>query len=118
MNTFKTVLLMAAITALFVLGGYALGGSAGMVIAVVLAAVMNIGTFWFSDKLVIKMTSAIPVARHEAPDLHQMVERLSERAHIPTPKLYLVPDPSPNAFATGRSPKHGVVAVNQGLLCS
>jgi heat shock protein HtpX len=77
---------------------------------------MNIGTFWFSDKLVIKMTKARPVSRSEAPELHEMVERMSARANIPVPALYVVDDPSPNAFATGRSPSHGVVAVNTGLL--
>lgn len=107
---------MAAITALFVLCGYALGGSSGIVIALVLAVVMNVGSYWFSDRLVIAMTGAQPVAYRQAPELYGMVERLSRRAEIPTPKLYVVPDPSPNAFATGRSPKHAAVAVNQGLL--
>lgn len=116
MNTLKVGLLLTALTALLVWLGNFLGGTAGMVIALVLAAVMNLGSFWFSDKLVLKMTRAQPVDRSQAPELHAMVERLSERAGIPVPALYVVPDPSPNAFATGRSPEKGVVAVNQGLL--
>ncbi|MBL8088183.1 MAG: zinc metalloprotease HtpX [Chthonomonas sp.] len=116
MNNLKVGILMAGITALFVLCGNALGGSAGIIIAVVLALVMNIGTYWFSDKLVLKMTRAIPIDPQQAPELHEMVQSLSRRAGIPTPRLYLVPDASPNAFATGRNPANGVVAVNQGLL--
>lgn len=87
-----------------------------MIIAVVLAAAMNLGSFWFSDKIVLAITKAQPVDESQAPRLYSMVARLSERANIPMPRLYVVPDPSPNAFATGRSPKNGVVAVNQGLL--
>lgn len=107
---------MVALTAFLVWIGQMVGGAAGATIALVLALAMNIGTYWFSDKLVIKMTRARPVSRSEAPELHEMVDRLSERAGIPVPALYVVDDPSPNAFATGRSPKHGVVAVNTGLL--
>ncbi len=116
MNTLKTGLLMAAITALFVIVGNTLGGTTGVVLAVALAAIMNIGAYWFSDKLVLRMTNAQPLSSGEAPELHAMVETLSQRAGIPTPRLYLVHDPSPNAFATGRNPANGVVAVNQGLL--
>ncbi|MBL8047690.1 MAG: zinc metalloprotease HtpX [Chthonomonas sp.] len=116
MNNFKVGILLAAITALFLTIGHLLGGQAGMVIALVLAVVMNMGTFWFSDKLVIKMTGAQPLTRDQIPELFDMTERLARRAEIPMPKLYLVPDPSPNAFATGRNPQNGVVAVNQGLL--
>lgn len=116
MNTLKTGLLMAALTALFIVCGHLLGGSIGVVIAVALALIMNIGAFWFSDKLVLKMTRAQPVTPEQAPDLYAMTARLAERADIPMPRLFIVPDPSPNAFATGRSPKHGVVAVNEGLL--
>lgn len=116
MSIFRVGLLLVGLTALMVWIGQMVGGSAGAVIAFGLALAMNIGTFWFSDKLVIKMTKARPVSRSEAPELHEMVERLSARAEIPVPALYVVDDPSPNAFATGRSPKHGVVAVNTGLL--
>lgn len=107
---------MVAITALFVFIGRLVGGEVGMVIALGLAVVMNIGSFWFSDKLVIKMTRAQPVTPAEAPELHAMVERLAKKAGIPKPAVYIVNDPSPNAFATGRSPSHAAVAVNTGLL--
>jgi heat shock protein HtpX len=116
MNTFRVGLLLVALTALFVLIGNWLGGSTGMVIALVLALAMNLGSYWFSDKIVLRMTGAQPVAREQAPGLYAMTERLAQRAGIPMPRLYVVPDPSPNAFATGRNPQHGVVAVNQGLL--
>lgn len=116
MSNLKTGLLMAAITALLVVTGNAIGGSTGLVLALVMAVVMNMGAYWFSDKIVLAMTRAQPLDERQAPELYRMVERLSERAGIPMPRLYLVPDPSPNAFATGRNPAHGVVAVNQGLL--
>jgi heat shock protein HtpX len=116
MNTLKAGLLLAAMTALFVLMGRALGGTTGMVFGLVLAAAMNLGSYWFSDKIVLRMTRAQPVEPAQAPELYAIVQRLSERAGIPVPRLFVVPDPSPNAFATGRNPQNGVVAVNQGLL--
>lgn len=116
MNTLKVGLMLTALTALFLWIGHLVGGSAGMVIAFALAVVMNVGSYWFSDKLVIRMTGAKPLAPAEAPGLHRMVEQLAERAGIPKPAVYLVEDPSPNAFATGRNPEHGVVAVNTGLM--
>lgn len=116
MNLFRVGVLLVGLSALMVWIGQLVGGSAGAAIAFGLALIMNVGSFWFSDKLVIKMTRARPVSRSEAPELHEMVDRLSARANIPVPALYVVDDPSPNAFATGRSPKHGVVAVNTGLL--
>ena len=116
MNTLKVGLLLTALTALFVLVGNAIGGTGGMVLALGLALAMNVGSYWFSDRLVLKMTRAIPLTPDDAPDLYAMTERLAARAGVPMPRLYLVPDPQPNAFATGRSPEHGVVAVNQGLL--
>lgn len=116
MNVLKTGLLFTVLTLLFVALGSMIGGTSGAVIAFAIAVVMNLGTFWFSDKLVIKMTRAQPVERHQSPELFDMVERLSSRANIPMPKLYVVPDPSPNAFATGRNPENAAVAVNQGLL--
>lgn len=116
MSIFRVGVLLVGLSALMVWMGQMVGGSAGAAIALVLALAMNIGTFWFSDKLVIKMTKARPVSPSEAPQLYEMVERLSARAQIPVPALYVVDDPSPNAFATGRSPKQGVVAVNTGLL--
>lgn len=116
MSTLKTGLLMAALTALFIVCGKLLGGNVGVVIAIGFALVMNVGTYWFSDRIVLAMTKARPVSPSEAPELYQMTERLAKRADIPMPRLYIVPDPSPNAFATGRNPAHGVVAVNEGLL--
>lgn len=116
MNTFKVGLLLTALTALFVLiGGWA-GGSTGMLVALALALAMNLGSYWFSDRLILKVTRAQPLTEAEAPALYRVTERLAARAGIPMPRLYLVPDPQPNAFATGRNPAHGVVAVNQGLL--
>lgn len=116
MNTLKVGLLLTALTALFVVIGGWVGGNAGMLLALGLALAMNVGSYWFSDRLVLKMTRAQPLSPERAPDLYAMTERLAERAGVPMPRLYLVPDPQPNAFATGRNPEHGVVAVNQGLL--
>jgi heat shock protein HtpX len=116
MNHVKTALLLAGLTALLVVGGRALGGERGMFIALAFAVVMNVGSYWFSDKIVLAMYRAQPVTPQEAPDLHAMVARLVERAKLPMPALYVIPDPTPNAFATGRDPKHSAVAVNQGLL--
>jgi heat shock protein HtpX len=116
MNTLKVGILLLAITALFVFIGSLIGGTGGAVIAFGLAVLLNFGTFWFSDKLVLKMTKAQPVTPQEAPELHDMVERMAARAGIPKPSVYIVNDPSPNAFATGRSPSHAAVAVNTGLM--
>jgi len=116
MNHVKTALLLAGLTALFVVAGRALGGQTGMVIAVGLAMVMNIGAYWFSDKIVLAMYHAQPVTPQQAPELYRMVERLCQRANLPMPKLYVIDEPTPNAFATGRDPGHAAVAVNQGLL--
>lgn len=116
MNTLRVGLLLVALTALFVWVGGLIGGQTGIVIAFGLAVAMNLGSYWFSDTLVVKMTGAQPVAPGSAPRLERMIERLSDKAGIPTPALYIVPDPQPNAFATGRNPERAVVAVNQGLL--
>ncbi len=116
MNTLKVGALLAALTALFVAMGSLIGGAAGAAVAFVFALAMNVATYWYSDRMVIAMTRAQPVSPTEAPELHAMVERLSRKAGIPKPALYVVPDPSPNAFATGRDPKHAAVAVNEGLL--
>lgn len=115
-TAFKVGVLMVALTALVVWLAGKFGGPSWAIGALAFAVLMNFGTYWFSSNLVIAMTRARPVDTHEAPELHAMVRRLASRAGIPTPKLYVVDDPSPNAFATGRSPKHGVVAVNTGLL--
>ncbi len=116
MNTLKVGILLAALTGIFIMIGNLVGGQSGMVIAFVIAIVMNFGSYWFSDRIVLAMTKAQPVSEAEAPELYQMMRRLSDRANIPMPKLYVVNDPSPNAFATGRSPAHAAVAVNTGLL--
>lgn len=116
MNHVKTGLLLAGLTVLLVLLGRWLGGAQGMIIAFVFAIVMNVGSYWFSDKIVLSMYHAQPISEAQAPDLYRMVARLCERANLPMPKLYVIPDPTPNAFATGRDPKHAAVAVNEGLL--
>jgi heat shock protein HtpX len=115
-NQIRTTLLLAAMTALIVFIGQALGGRQGMIIALVLAAGMNFFSYWYSDKLVLKMYSAQEVTPQQAPDLYRMVERLAQRAQLPMPKVYLIPKDAPNAFATGRNPEHAVVAVTRGLL--
>jgi heat shock protein HtpX len=116
MNTLKVGILLIVLTALFVLIGRMIGGSGGAVVALLLAVILNLGSYWYSDKLVLKITGAHPLSEEEYPELHEMVRKLAQRANVPTPRLFLVDDPSPNAFATGRNPEHGVIAVNQGLL--
>ena len=92
------------------------GGRSGMILALVFAGVMNVGSWWFSDKIVLKLNRARPVTPEEAPDLHASIERLARKAGMPKPKVCLVEDPAPNAFATGRNPAHGVVAATTGLI--
>jgi heat shock protein HtpX len=116
MNHVKTGLLLAGLTVLLVLLGRWIGGAQGMIIAFAFAIIMNVGSYWFSDKIVLAMYKAQPITPDESPDLYRMVARLCERASLPMPQLYVIPDPTPNAFATGRDPKHSAVAVNQGLL--
>jgi heat shock protein HtpX len=116
MSTLRLSFLILAMTALFLFVGGLLGGSSGMVIALVFALIFNVGMYWNSDKLVLKMTRAQAISPKDAPELYRMTERLADRAGIPMPRLYIIPDPQPNAFATGRNPEKGVVAVNQGLL--
>jgi heat shock protein HtpX len=116
MNHVKTGLLLAGLTVLLVLLGRWLGGAQGMVIAFAFAIVMNVGSYWFSDKIVLSMYHARPITPEQSPELYRMVSRLCERANLPMPKLYVIPDPTPNAFATGRDPRHSAVAVNEGLL--
>jgi heat shock protein HtpX len=116
MNRTKTFLLLAALTALFLWMGQALGGRAGFVIALVAAAAMNFGAWWFSDRMVLAMYRAQELTEADSPRLHRLVGELARRAGVPAPRLYLIPEDAPNAFATGRDPRHGVVAVTQGLL--
>jgi heat shock protein HtpX len=115
-NRFKTVLLLAGLTAFLIFMGNLLGGRQGMYIAFVLALAMNFFSYWFSDKIVLSMYGAQEVGPAEAPQLHQIVEELCREAGIPKPKIYLIPDESPNAFATGRNPQHAAVAATEGIL--
>jgi heat shock protein HtpX len=113
-NTIKTTLLLGLMSGvLLVLGDY-LGGSSGLMMAFVFAALMNVASYWFSDKIVLKMYGAKPVGPEHP--LHQTVARLAQRAGLPMPKVYLIPDQSPNAFATGRNPSHAAVAATEGVL--
>lgn len=114
-NIVKLTALLTALTVLFVLLGQAIGGTGGMVVAVVFALLMNGGAYWFSDRLVLKLAGARPVGPEDAPWLHGMVADLAVRAGLPQPRVYLIDSDTPNAFATGRSPKHGVVAVTSGI---
>jgi heat shock protein HtpX len=116
LNRFKTVALLGLLTALFLFIGQLFGGSTGLAIAVVLAAAMNFGAYWFSDKIVLKMYRAQEITPQEAPELYQMVKLLAERARIPMPKVYIIPEQTPNAFATGRNPKNAALAVTVGIM--
>ncbi|MGD0947305.1 MAG: zinc metalloprotease HtpX [Candidatus Binatia bacterium] len=115
-NTLKTTLLLGLLTGLILWFGAFLGGSQGLVIAFVFAAIMNFGSYWFSDKIVLAMYRAKPVTMNEAPDLYRVVHNLATRAGMPMPKLYVIPTDAANAFATGRNPEHAAVAVTEGIL--
>ena len=115
-NLVKTGVLLAALTVLLVLIGGALGGQHGMVLAFVMAMVMNFGSYWFSDRIVLAMYRAQPVDEAQAPGLYRIVRTLATRAGIPMPRVYLLPDETPNAFATGRNPQHAAVAVTDGIM--
>ena len=112
----KTALLLALLTGLIIFLGQAVGGKTGLLIAFAFALIMNIGSYWFSDKIVLTMYKAKELSPSEAPMLHAMVEDLARNAGIPKPRICLIPDDSPNAFATGRNPQHAVVAVTQGIM--
>ena len=116
MNGVKTFILLAALTALILAIGQMLGGRGGMIFALIFAAVMNLGSYWFSDKIVLAMYHAQPVTEAEAPELYRIVADLVQRASLPMPKVYIIPEEAPNAFATGRNPEHAAVAVTQGIL--
>ncbi len=116
MNQLKTLLLLSALTALFMALGYTLGGAGGAMIALLLAAGMNLFTFWNADKIVLRMHGARPVDEHTAPELVAIVRQLARRAGLPMPKVYLIDSPHPNAFATGRNPDNAAVAATSGLL--
>ncbi|QYO76805.1 zinc metalloprotease HtpX [Devosia salina] len=115
-NMFRTFVLLAGMTALFMVVGYFIGGTGGMMIALAFAAVTNVFAYWNSDKLVLRMQNAVPVERSRAPELYDMVDVLSRRAGIPTPAVYVIETDQPNAFATGRDPNNAAVAVSTGLL--
>src|SRR3984885_12600918 len=116
MKTLKTAFLLTALTLLLLFIGEALGGSNGMTIALVFAVLMNGGAYFFSDKIALKSSGAQPVSREELPRLYQVMERLVAKAQLPMPKLYMIPQEAPNAFATGRNPSHASVAVTAGLM--
>jgi len=116
MNTLKTILLMGVLTGLMMAVGGALGGKSGLVMAFVFAVATNFASYWFSDKMALAMAGAQPIAREEAPELYEVVERIARRAEIPVPQIYLAPTESPNAFATGRDPEHSSIAVTAGIM--
>lgn len=116
MNYLKTTLLLGALTGLLMLFGNLAGGQNGMTMALIFAGLMNFGAYWFSDKIVLAMYRAQKVDESAAPQLYRIVRRLVEKAGMPMPKVYIIPTDAPNAFATGRSPKHASVAATEGIL--
>src|SRR6185312_13998206 len=113
--TLRTTILLATLSGLFVVIGFAIGGSSMAFVFLVMAALMNMGSYFFSDKIALKMSGAKPIEESEAPRLYQVVRELTTRADLPMPRLYMIPQDQPNAFATGRNPKHSAVAVTQGI---
>ncbi|MGA2509091.1 MAG: zinc metalloprotease HtpX [Candidatus Acidiferrales bacterium] len=116
MKTLKTTFLLTALTLLLLFIGQAFGGRNGMTIALVFAILMNGTAYFFSDKIALMSSGAVPISREQSPRLYAVMERLAAKANLPMPKLYLIPQPAPNAFATGRNPSHASVAVTQGLM--
>ena len=116
MNTFKTALLLGSLTGLLMLIGGFMGGKSGVMIAFVFAMVLNFGSYWFSDKLVLRMYHAQEVTETQAPELYRMVQSLALRGGLPMPRVYVIPENTPNAFATGRDEHHAVVAVTEGIM--
>jgi len=115
-NNIKTTALLAFLTVVLVLIGQLWGGERGMIIALGFAAIFNFGSYFFSDKIALKTSGAVPISREQNPRIYQIVERLAGKANIPVPKIYMIPTDSPNAFATGRNPDHASVAVTRGIL--
>ena len=115
MNGFRTTILLAALTALVVWIGQMVGGPNGAVLALVMAGAMNFFSYWFSDKIVLKMYGAQEISANDDPELYGIVRDLTARAGLPMPKVYIIPEETPNAFATGRNPEHAAVAVTQGI---
>ncbi|MGB9712827.1 MAG: zinc metalloprotease HtpX [Dissulfurimicrobium sp.] len=115
-NLLKTTVLLAALTALFLAVGKAIGGNQGMTVALVMAGVMNFGAYWFSDKLALAMAGAVEVSETDEPELHAVVRDLARKAGLPKPRVYIIHTETPNAFATGRNPERAAVAVTEGIL--
>src|SRR5258706_5885958 len=116
MNRLKTMMLLATLTALFLWVGQSLGGQNGLIFALVFAGIFNFGSYWFSDKIVLAMYGAKELSESDAPEVHSVVRNLSTHFNIPTPRVYLIPQETPNAFATGRNPSHAAVAVTEGIM--
>ncbi len=116
MNSIKLVFLMTLMMVLFLFVGYLLGGNSGMAIAFMFALVMNFGSYWFSDKIVLAMYRAKEVTKDTAPKLYNLVEELAQNAGLPMPRVYVINDPTPNAFATGRNPNHAAIAATSGII--
>src|SRR5438876_9910047 len=115
-NMFKTAILLAVLTAMLILIGGAIGGRQGMMMAFIFAIAMNFFSYWFSDKIVLSMYGAQPIDEAQAPRLYAILRRLTTRAQIPMPRVYMIPTGTPNAFATGRNPEHAAVAVTEGIM--
>jgi heat shock protein HtpX len=116
MKTLKTAFLLTALTLLLLFIGAAFGGERGMTIALIFAVLMNGTAYFFSDKIALMSSGAQPISKEQAPRLYEVMERLAAKSNLPLPKMYLIPQPAPNAFATGRNPSHASVAITQGLL--
>ncbi|MFQ5585318.1 MAG: zinc metalloprotease HtpX [Thermodesulfobacteriota bacterium] len=116
MNTMKTAMLLAFLAGILILAGGAIGGRGGATVALVFAFIMNFGAYWFSDKIVLKMYRAREVSQSDAPQLYGTVRDLTMKAKLPMPKVYIMDNPTPNAFATGRNPNHAAVAVTTGIM--
>ena len=116
MNTIKIIIMLAALSSILMVVGALLGGRIGLVIALIFSAVMNFGSYWYSDSIVLKMYDAKPVTEEKAPLLYKTVRELAEKAALPMPKVYIIPDKSPNAFATGRNENHAAIAVTSGII--
>lgn len=116
MNTLKTTLLLTGLTVLLLIVGTLLGGRVGALGALIFSLVMNFGVYWYGHKLILRQYDAKEISKQDAPKLHRVVSRLAEKASIPKPDIYLIPDENPNAFATGRNPDHAVIGVTRGIL--
>jgi len=116
MNTLKTAFFLTLLTLLLVFIGRILGGNSGMIIALIFAAVLNLGSYWFSDKIVLGIYRAQKIEEGDNPGLYRIIRRIASQANLPMPKVYIIPTDSPNAFATGRNPEHSAVAVTSGIL--